>query len=64
VGLTPAGAAFIDRFRELNARQMRELLEHLADDELELVRQALGALSRVAAQLTVDPLPASRKDPA
>jgi hypothetical protein len=27
VSLTPAGTEFIDRFRELNARQMRELLE-------------------------------------
>ena len=31
VGLTPAGPAFIDRFRELNARQMRELLAVLDD---------------------------------
>jgi DNA-binding MarR family transcriptional regulator len=49
VGLTPGGTAFIDRFRELNARQMRELLERLDDAELELVRAALVALSRAAA---------------
>ncbi len=48
VGLTPAGTAFIDRFRELNARQMRELLERLDDAELAQVRAALSALARVA----------------
>ena len=75
VGLTPAGTEFIDRFRELNARQMRELLERLADAELELVRGALAALGRVASQTSatshigvpgsgpVDAI-ATRKDPA
>jgi len=58
VGLTPAGTAFIDRFRELNARQMRELLEHLDDTDLTLVRGALGALDRAASRFT------TRKDPA
>jgi DNA-binding MarR family transcriptional regulator len=48
VGLTPAGASFIDRFRELNARQMRELLEQLADHELDGVRATLSALARAA----------------
>jgi len=48
VGLTPAGTAFIDRFRELNARQMRELLERLDDAELAQVRAALSALARAA----------------
>ena len=46
VGLTPAGAAFIDRLRELNVRQMRELFQLLDDDDLERVRSALVALSR------------------
>jgi DNA-binding MarR family transcriptional regulator len=51
VGLTPAGADFIDRFRELNARQMRELLDLLGDVELENVRRALSALTRAAEEL-------------
>jgi DNA-binding MarR family transcriptional regulator len=58
VGLTPAGTAFIDRFRELNARQMRELLDQLDDPDLVLVREALTALDRAASRL------ATRKDPA
>jgi DNA-binding MarR family transcriptional regulator len=48
VGLTSAGAAFIDRFRELNARQMRELLEELDQPELDHLRVALSALTRAA----------------
>ncbi len=73
VGLTPAGTAFFDHFRELNAHQMRELLNLLSDDELEHVRIALPGLTRAAHQLAarnaVAPaigttaLPA-RKDPA
>jgi DNA-binding MarR family transcriptional regulator len=58
VGLTPAGTAFIDRFRELNARQMRQLLEDLDDTDLALVREALIALDRAASRST------ARKDPA
>lgn len=73
VGLTPAGAAFIDRFRELNARQMRELLAFLDDAELDSVRAALVLLARAADRLAArtagSPAPASsplpaRKDPA
>ena len=51
VGLTPAGKAFIDGFRELNARQMRELLALLADDELAELHRSLAALSRAAQRL-------------
>ncbi len=58
VGMTPAGSQFIDRFRELNARQMRELLAVLDDHELSLLRDALAALERAASRL------APRKDPA
>lgn len=72
VGLTPAGTAFIDRFRELSAAQMRSLLVLLDDGELDSVRQALVALSRAAALhlpatswAAAAPAPAStRKDPA
>jgi DNA-binding MarR family transcriptional regulator len=49
VGLTPAGTAFIDRFRELNGNQMRALLSLLDDEELDSVRRALAALARAAA---------------
>ena len=62
VGLTPAGAAFIDRFRELNARQMRELLGRLDDAELASVQRALAALSRAAAEASASPSHPARKD--
>jgi DNA-binding MarR family transcriptional regulator len=71
VGLTQAGAEFIDHFRELNARQMRELLAVLDDGELALLRDALAALERAAVRLAgAAPTPAHRpntsvrKDPA
>ncbi len=51
VGLTPAGSDFIDRFRELNARGMRQLLAQLDDTELGIVRTAVGALARAAERL-------------
>ncbi len=54
VALTPAGIDFIDRFRELNARQMRELVAVLGDEDLELVRLALAALSRAATRVVSD----------
>lgn len=71
VGLTPAGTAFIDRFRDLNAREMRELLALLDDAELSLVRDGLAALARAAERMALrNPHAASRgaaadrKDPA
>ena len=71
VGLTPAGTEFIDRFRELNARQMRALLAHVDDADLERVRLALAALTRAADQLALSTpgaagpaTPSPRKDPA
>lgn len=69
VGLTPAGAQFIDRFRELNARQMRDLVSVLGDEELDLVRRALSALGRAATRVVPDEPTAARpagnrKDPA
>ena len=70
--LTPAGAAFIDRFRELNARQMRDLLDALDDAELDTsLPDALAALGRAAVpppgrtrRRQRPPTPAARKDPA
>ncbi|HYO41969.1 MAG TPA: MarR family transcriptional regulator [Candidatus Limnocylindrales bacterium] len=75
VGLTREGADFIDRFRELNARQMREMLAVLDQTELEQVRRALAALDRAATRLVSThrspssstlprPTGPSRKDPA
>ena len=66
VGLTTAGAAFIDRFRELNAGQMRDLLALLDDPELDTVRHALNALARAAARMAsaTNAASPSRKDPA
>jgi DNA-binding MarR family transcriptional regulator len=61
VGLTPSGLEFIDRFRELNAREMRGLLELLDDAELSSVRRALVALASAAARRAATP---ARKDPA
>ena len=63
VGLTPAGSAFIDRFRELNARQMRELLELLGDHDLDTVRRSLAVLTAAATRLnSPDPEPTARED--
>jgi DNA-binding MarR family transcriptional regulator len=68
VGLTEAGTVFLDRFRELNARQMRELLELLDDADLDLVRRSLTALTDAAGRLpaaspAADPATTARKDP-
>jgi DNA-binding MarR family transcriptional regulator len=52
VGLTAAGTAFIDHFRELGADQMRDLLTLLDDDELDSVRRSTVALARAAARRT------------
>ena len=51
VGLTAPGTALIDHFRELNAREMRDLLALLDDTELGTARAALDALSRAAVKL-------------
>jgi DNA-binding MarR family transcriptional regulator len=70
VGLTPAGAGFIDRFRELNTRQMRDLLAVLDDVELAHTRHALAALDRAVHALEITgggaarPGTPQRKDPA
>lgn len=51
LSLTAAGAAFLDRFRELNARQLRALLAVLDEAELDEIRRALDHLERAAARL-------------
>jgi DNA-binding MarR family transcriptional regulator len=64
VALTPRGADFLDRFRELNAHQMRALLAHVDDDGLAHVHAALDALTVAAERLAASPAAATRKDPA
>jgi DNA-binding MarR family transcriptional regulator len=74
VGLTPDGITFIDRFRELNARQMRDLLAYLDDAELASLQAALTALANAADRLAARPVQGAtdgtsvpspvRKDPA
>jgi len=55
VELTPAGVDFLGRFRELNTRQLLELIEVLDDDGISLVRAALEALNVAAERLVPDP---------
>jgi DNA-binding MarR family transcriptional regulator len=75
VGLTAAGLTFIDRFRELNAHEMRTLLDDLDDTELAHLGSALDALTRSATRsstprtaqagaLVASGPAATRKDPA
>ncbi len=54
VGLTPAGIDFLGRFRELNARQLRDLLAVLDDAGMDHVRAALDALNVAADRLVPD----------
>jgi DNA-binding MarR family transcriptional regulator len=51
VGITPAGVDLLDRFRDLNARQLRDLLGVLDDADLDQVRAYLAALDRGISRL-------------
>ena len=46
VTVTPDGAALLERFRELNQRQLRELLGRLDADELAVVAESLDIFHR------------------
>ena len=46
VTTTPEATALMERFRELNQRQLRELLTRLAPDELDIVDRSLEVLGR------------------
>lgn len=46
VTTTPEAAALMERFRELNQRQLRELLTRLDPDELDVVDRSLEVLGR------------------
>jgi DNA-binding MarR family transcriptional regulator len=62
VSLTAAGREFVDRFRELNAAQVRALLALLTDEDLGQVASAMDALSDAAAELLTTTSPGG--DPA
>ena len=51
VGITPAGAELLDRFRDLNSRQVGDLLAVLDDADLERVRGFLAVLDRGISRL-------------
>ncbi len=51
VGITPAGVELLDRFRDLNSRQVRTLLAVLDEADLEQVRGFLGVLDRGISRL-------------
>jgi DNA-binding MarR family transcriptional regulator len=46
VTVTPDGAALLERFRELNQRQLREMLGRLDADELTVVAESLDIFHR------------------
>ena len=56
VSATPDAEALLERFRELNQRQLRELLDQLETDELEIIERSLEvfglAIDRRAAAVT------------
>jgi DNA-binding MarR family transcriptional regulator len=51
VGITPAGTELLDRFRDLNSRQVGDLLAVLDDADLERVRGFLAVLDRGISRL-------------
>ena len=51
VGITPAGTELLDRFRDLNSRQVRTLLAVIDDADLEQVRGFLAVLDRGISRL-------------
>lgn len=54
VTLTAEGQALIERFRDLNHRQLRGLLELMADDDLRAMAKAVTALARAAERQTAE----------
>jgi len=44
VSVTPAGHELMERFRELNSRQLRDLLSGMSDDDVETVWQSFRIL--------------------
>ena len=56
VSVTAAGAAMLDRIRELNAELLRRLLRGLSTPELEALRQGIAGLDREALAMTAETL--------
>ncbi len=61
---TPAGARLIERFRELNERDLLSLLELLSNDELATVASALEAIDHALARREETLIPADGSDQA
>jgi DNA-binding MarR family transcriptional regulator len=49
VSLAPAGSDLMERFRELNSRRLRELLDTLSESDLDIVWQSLRILGDATA---------------
>ena len=58
VTATPEAETTLEHFRELNSRRMRQMLSHVAADDLELIERALHVLDAALAadQATTDPV--------
>jgi len=54
VTVTASGISLLERFRELNDRQLRELLSRLDAAELATVHAALDVLDRAIDRTTID----------
>jgi DNA-binding MarR family transcriptional regulator len=63
VTITPTGRADLERFRELNAAQLRRVLERLGDAELDLVERATFLLAVAADAPSPGVAPAAAPDP-
>jgi DNA-binding MarR family transcriptional regulator len=58
IAATARATEVLERFRELGVAQLRDLLALVTDDELEVVRRAIGILDRAArASDPHDPIP-------
>jgi DNA-binding MarR family transcriptional regulator len=57
VTVTPAGAAVVERMREMNDNQLRTLLEGMSIADLRTVGAGIAALSRHASRLAPTPGP-------
>ncbi len=64
VTITPTGSANLERFRELNAAQMRRLLARLGDSELDVVERAAALLAAAAADAFATTVTRDGADPA
>jgi DNA-binding MarR family transcriptional regulator len=63
VALTAQGTALLDRFRDIGAGQMRDLLALVSDEELSVIEHSLSILARAADQVSASN-PSNRKGPA